>query len=70
MRQKIVKQSNKDLSNNAGRLMCKIKKLAQKIERNRSKGYTTEKLIATFEQKRTMLEAKGVKIKDYAMFTV
>lgn len=70
MQQKIAKQSNKDLSNNACRLMCELKKLAQKISRNRSKGYTTDKLVAAFEQKRAILESKGVKVKDYAMFTV
>lgn len=66
--QKTLKNKN-ELSNNQRRLICEVRNIAQKISRNRSKGYSTEKLETAFAQKRAMLEDKGIKIKDYAMFT-
>lgn len=59
----------KQLTNSEQRLICEIKGIAKKISRNQSKGYSIEKLETAFVQKRTMLESKGVKVKDYAMFS-
>ena len=55
-------------SNCEQRLMSEIKSIAKKISRNISKGYQTEKLEKAFNEKKLQAEAKGLKIKDYAMF--
>lgn len=57
------------LTNSEQRLICEIKNIAKKISRNKAKGFSTEKLEAAFANKRAVLESKGLKIKDYAMFT-
>lgn len=63
-----MSKEKKQLTNNEQRLICEIKSIAKKISRNQSKGYSIEKLESAFVQKRTMLESKGVKVKDYAMY--
>lgn len=45
------------------RLISEIQNLAQKIARNKSKGYSTEKLEEAFERKKAQAAAKGIELK-------
>lgn len=63
-------KTKENLTNGERRLICEIKSIAKKISRNKAKGFSTEKLEAAFTNKRAILESKGIKIKDYAMFAV
>lgn len=45
------------------RLISEIQNLAQKIARNKSKGYSTKDLEKTFERKKAQAKAKGIEIK-------
>lgn len=62
-------KTKENLTNSERRLICEIQNIAKKISRNKAKGFSTEKLEAAFANKRAILESKGLKIKDYAMFT-
>ena len=61
-------KTEKDLSGGKQRLIHELCSIAKKIQRNKAQGFSTDKLEAAFREKRFQAEARGLRIKDYAMF--
>lgn len=51
---------------NKDKIISEYKKIRTKIERNRSKGYSTENLERALEKIKDQAKEKKIRIKDYA----